>query len=67
MILPNHRVNHGDGEYVRGHVHTNGIECFSMLKTAQGHIHKLSPKLNRYVQEFAGFQYEGTGHAGNRP
>ena len=56
--LPNHRtVNHSVGEYVRGHVHTNGIESFwSMLKRAhKGTFHKLSPKhLNRYVQEFAG-------------
>ena len=45
--LPNHRtVNHSVGEYVRGHVHTNGIESFwSMLKRAhKGTFHKLSPK-----------------------
>ena len=45
------------GEYVRGEVHTNGIESlWSMLKRAhKGTFHKLSPKhLDRYVQEFAG-------------
>ena len=50
-------VNHGVGEYVRGMVHTNGIESFwSMLKRAhKGVYHKLSPKhLHRYVAEFAG-------------
>ena len=56
--LPNHEsVRHSVGEYVRGQVHTNGIESFwSMLKRAhKGTFHKLSPKhLNRYVQEFAG-------------
>ena len=49
-------VKHSAGEYVRGNVHTNGIESFwSMLKRAHmGTFHKLSPKhLNRYVQEFA--------------
>ena len=56
--LPRHKVvNHSVGEYVRGRVHTNGIESFwSMLKRAHmGTFHKLSPKhLNRYVLEFAG-------------
>ena len=50
-------VRHSTGEYVRGEVHTNGIESFwSMLKRAhKGTFHKLSPKhLNRYVQEFVG-------------
>lgn len=49
-------VQHSMLEYVRGDVHTNGIESFwSMLKRAhKGRFHKLSPKhLNRYVQEFA--------------
>ena len=54
--LPRHEaVAHSRGEYVRGHVHTNGIESFwSMLKRAhKGTFHKLSPKhLDRYVQEF---------------
>ena len=43
-------------EYVRGDIHTNGIESlWSMLKRAhKGTFHKMSPKrLDRYVQEFA--------------
>ena len=50
-------VTHSVGEYVRGMVHTNGIESFwSMLKRAhKGIFHKLSHKhLQRYVDEFAG-------------
>ena len=50
-------VRHSVGEYVRGDVHTNGIESFwSMLKRAhKGTFHKISPKhLQRYVNEFAG-------------
>ena len=50
-------VRHSLQEYVRGDVHTNGIESlWSMLKRAhKGTFHKLSPKhLDRYVQEFAG-------------
>ena len=50
-------VKHSLSEYVKGDVHTNGIESLSsMLKRAhKGTFHKLSPKhLDRYVQEFAG-------------
>ena len=50
-------VEHGAEEYVRGDVHTQGIESFwSMLKRAhKGTFHKISPKhMNRYVHEFAG-------------
>ena len=50
-------VRHSLKEYVKGDVHTNGIESlWSMLKRAhKGTFHKISPKhLNRYVQEFAG-------------
>ena len=49
-------VRHSLSEYVRGEIHTNGIESlWSMLKRAHtGTFHKLSPKhLDRYVQEFA--------------
>ena len=49
-------VKHSLAEYVRGDVHTNGIESlWSMMKRAhKGTFHKLSPKhLDRYVQEFA--------------
>lgn len=56
--LPNHQsVAHSRGEYVRGRVHTNGVESFwSMLKRAhKGTFHKMSGKhLQRYVDEFAG-------------
>ncbi len=50
-------VKHSLQEYVKGDVHTNGIESlWSMLKRAhKGTFHKFSPKhLDRYVQEFAG-------------
>ena len=50
-------VKHSLSEYVKGEIHTNGIESlWSMLKRAhKGTFHKLSPKhLDRYVQEFAG-------------
>ncbi len=50
-------VRHGNGEYVRGVIHTNGIESFwSLLKRAyMGTYHYLSSKhLHRYVNEFAG-------------
>jgi len=50
-------VRHSLSEYVRGDVHTNGIEShWSMFKRGyHGTYHKMSPKhLDRYVQEFAG-------------
>ena len=50
-------IRHGVGEYVRGEVHTNGIESFwALLKRGYyGTFHKISPKhLHRYVHEFAG-------------
>ncbi len=49
-------INHGDGEYIRGNVSTNGIESvFAVLKRGLiGVYHHASPKhLNRYVDEFA--------------
>ena len=49
-------VKHSLSEYVKGDVHTNGIESvWSMLKRAhKGTFHKFRPKhLDRYVQEFA--------------
>ncbi len=54
---PHAAVKHSRSEYVKGDVHTNGIESFwSMLKRAHmGTFHKLSPKhTDRYIQEFAG-------------
>ena len=50
-------VKHSLSEYVKGDIHTNGIESlWSMLKRAHmGTFHKISPKhLGRYIQEFAG-------------
>ena len=56
--LDNHEtVKHSHMEYVRGPVHTNGVESFwSLLKRAHvGTFHKLSEDhLHRYVAEFAG-------------
>ena len=57
MAFEHDTVTHSLKEYVRGDVHTNGIESlWSMLKRAyKGTFHKMSPKhLNRYMQEFAG-------------
>ena len=55
--LPLHEsVSHSTGEYVRGDVHTNGIESlWSTLKRAhKGVYHRLSAKhLQRYVDSFA--------------
>ena len=56
--LPRHEtVRHSAAEFVRGDVHTNGIESlWSTLKRAhKGTFHRLSEKhLHRYVAEFAG-------------
>lgn len=49
-------VTHAAGEYVRGRVHTNGIENFwSLFKRGiNGIYHQVSPKhLDRYCQEYA--------------
>lgn len=56
--LPNHEaVQHGVGEYVRGQIHTNGMEShWAMLKRGiTGTYHHVSPKhLDRYATEFEG-------------
>ncbi len=56
--LANHStVSHSTREYVRGDVHTNGVESsWSMLKRAhKATFHKLSEEhLQRYVDEFVG-------------
>ena len=56
--VPNHHhVDHGSGEYVRGRVHTNGIESlWSLLKRAYvGVYHLISDKhAPWYALEFAG-------------
>jgi len=53
----NHQsINHSAGEYVRGQVHTNGIESFwALLKRGYiGTFHHFSMKhAARYVNEFA--------------
>lgn len=57
LPFDHYTVKHSLQEYVRGDVHTNGIESlWSMIKRAhKGTFHKLSSKhLDRYVQEFAG-------------
>ena len=58
--LDNHEsVKHSIQEFVRGDVHTNGVESlWSMLKRGYiGTYHKMSPKhMLRYVREFAGRQ-----------
>ena len=56
--LKNHQtVNHGDGGYVRGEVHINGMESFRALvrRGYGGTFHHIEPKhLHRYINEFAG-------------
>lgn len=52
-----HTVNHGDGEYVRGEVHINGMASFWALvrRGYNGTFHRIEPKhLHRYINEFAG-------------
>jgi transposase-like protein len=56
-IYDHSTVKHSVAEYVRGMVHTNGIESFwATLKRAhKGVYHKMSKKhLHRYVADFAG-------------
>lgn len=51
-----HTVKHSQGEYVRGYVHSNGIENYwSLLKRGIiGIYHQVSAKhLDRYCNEFS--------------
>lgn len=63
-LLYNHQVvKHGQGEYVSGDAHTNGIENFwSQLKRGvYGVLHHVSVKhLQKYVDEY-GFRYNFRG------
>ena len=56
--LDNHEtINHGDGEYVRGDVHVNGMESFWALvrRGYNGTFHHIDPKhLHRYINKFSG-------------
>ena len=56
--LDNHEtVNHGDGEYVRGEVHINGMESVWALirRGYNGTYHRIEDKhLHRYINEFTG-------------
>ncbi len=67
--LDNHEsVRHSQLEYVRGSVHTNGVESFwSMMKRAyMGTFHRLSERhlpIRRRVRRTP--QYAGTGNAGS--
>ena len=56
LFFKRESVNHSGGEYVRGTVHTNGIESVwaVMKRGLSGVYHHASPKhLGRYVNEFA--------------
>lgn len=62
---PHQSVGHGNGEYVRGSVHTNTIESFWALfkRGYQGIYHHMSRKhLQRYVDEFT-FRFNRRGGA----
>ena len=57
LLYKHEAVKHSAKEYVRGRVHTNGIEsCWALLKRAyMGTHHWWSPKhLHRYLAEFCG-------------
>ncbi len=54
--MPHEAVNHSQGEYVRGVVHTNNIESFwSLVKRGvMGSFHHVSEKyLPLYLNEFS--------------
>ena len=63
--LPHETVNHREGEYVRGEVHTNSMESFwSLLKRGvMGTYHNVSRKyLPLYLNEFV-FRHNNRGNA----
>ena len=53
----NHKtINHSEGKYVNGNIHTNGIESFwaQIKRSINGTFHHVSPKhLQKYLNEFA--------------
>ncbi|HNA61471.1 MAG TPA: IS1595 family transposase [Rhabdochlamydiaceae bacterium] len=56
-------VNHGNGQYVQGDVHTNTIESFwsQFKRSVHGTFHAVSPKyLQTYLDEFS-FRYNHRG------
>ncbi len=62
-------VNHSVWEYIRGRIHTNGIESFrSMLKRGYvGMFHHFSHKhLHRYLYEFNGRWHMGDAGGATR-
>jgi transposase-like protein len=62
-------VSHGEGEYVRGAVHTNTVEgYFATLKRGvNGTYHRISPAhLHRYLNEFD-FRYSTRGQSDGLP
>lgn len=69
MGYHHHRIEHGAREYVRGEVHTNGIENYwsHLKRTLVGTYHYWSPEhLGRYVIEHS-FRYNRrTRHVTNR-
>ncbi len=60
-------VNHGDGQYVKGEAHTNGMENFwSLFKRGiVGQYHQISDRyIDRYLDEFC-FRYSNRSFSAN--
>ena len=56
-LPPHQAVCHSKGEYVRGDLHTNGIESAWAIakRTHMGTYHQINPKhLHRYINGLAG-------------
>lgn len=67
QLFHRYKVNHGEGEYVKGSVHTNSLEGFwSWLKRGiDGTYHSISKKhLQQYLDEFS-FRYNTRTCSGN--